>query len=620
MYHIDNNPLKKKYVMAHLSDRFRDWKAKLVSGHITKTRKISPNAKPPYLVYEAITEEIWQQFVAAKTTDTFKEISEKARKSQSHNLHPHFMGQKSYSQKETEWEVEGRYPSVGSTDSTMRKRHLNWIFGRQKKNEKGEYVFPKDEARLVGEKIDKEVQEVEQGIWTPHRQDDVLSRSLGKKDRRGRVVAVGGTIGHQAYWGKPVRNNGEYDHFSQAELKKIEGDFEAKIEQVRKETIAMMEKKMEAVVEEKFINLVTKLGLKLPVGMEIGKTTTTTTTTRSRSNSPSVELEPNSDPFAELKSPLACRLCQLDDSQQLVVVARGVAYPFNAEDVVHHSAMKPGYLKVSVNSCVPGYETAPLPVPNLEMKDVGGAVKSFVQWPRKLIIGDKEFVPRRKMSSDQPLAINVAVSSDIVVEPDSSMKLKVQDKRDKEKIVDTQNTVEFTMERTPLVSHSVMKHLSESCKRLANILTDLPPGVESISFQLDAEVFGYKENFSSYISKEDVVQLLSGAWLNISTIQIFIRALHEKCKNLSVDSITFMCPQLISATTLLASSENIDEACEYMARVMKAASENNQKILAPYHQNNHWVLLVIYPTINTVHVFDSIKKKRSLAIRVVLDR
>lgn len=63
------------------------------------------------------------------------------------------MGQKSYSQKETEWEVEGRYPSVGSTDSTMRKRHLNWIFGRQKKNEKGEYVFPKDEARLVGEKI-----------------------------------------------------------------------------------------------------------------------------------------------------------------------------------------------------------------------------------------------------------------------------------------------------------------------------------------------------------------------------------------------------------------------------------------------------------------------------------
>ena len=72
MYHIDNNPLKKKYVMAHLSDRFRDWKAKLVSGNITKTRKISPNAKPPYLVYEAITEEIWQQFVAAKTTDTFK--------------------------------------------------------------------------------------------------------------------------------------------------------------------------------------------------------------------------------------------------------------------------------------------------------------------------------------------------------------------------------------------------------------------------------------------------------------------------------------------------------------------------------------------------------------------
>lgn len=70
-------------------------------------------------------------------------------------------------------------------------------------------------------------------------------------------------------------------------------------------------------------------------------------------------------------------------------MARGVAYPFNAENVLHHSAMKPGYLKVSVNSCVPGYKTAPLPVPSLEMKDVGGAVKNFVQWPRKLIIGDE---------------------------------------------------------------------------------------------------------------------------------------------------------------------------------------------------------------------------------------
>lgn len=72
MYHIDDNPAKKKYVMTHLKDRFRDWKAKLVSGYITKTRKMSPDAEPPYVVYEAITEDIWKQFVAAKTTNEFK--------------------------------------------------------------------------------------------------------------------------------------------------------------------------------------------------------------------------------------------------------------------------------------------------------------------------------------------------------------------------------------------------------------------------------------------------------------------------------------------------------------------------------------------------------------------
>lgn len=286
-------------------------------------------------------------------------------------MHPHFMGQKSYSQKETEWVVEERFPSGESRG----QRHLNWMFGRQKKNKKGEYVFPKDESRLVGEKIDKEAEEVKQGIWTPYRQDDVLSSSLGKKDRRGRVVAVGGTIGHQAYWGKTVRNSQQSEQILHAEMKKIGEDFEARVEQVRKETVAMMEERMDAMVEQKFINLVNKIGLKLLAGMEIEKTPAIEVI--HSSCSPSVVQSP--DPFVELKSPVACYLGQLDDSQQLVVVAKGLVHPFCANKVVHFAPMKPDHMKVTISSCEPGYETSTLPVPNSELNDVGGAIGSFVQ-------------------------------------------------------------------------------------------------------------------------------------------------------------------------------------------------------------------------------------------------
>lgn len=53
--------------------------------------------------------------------------------------------------------------------------------------------------------------------------------------------------------------------------------------------------------------------------------------------------------------------------------------------------------------------------------------------------------------------------------------------------------------------------------------------------------------------------------------------MNEKCKELKVDTIIFMCPELISATKLRANTESVDESCEYMARVMKVASEGKKK-------------------------------------------
>ncbi|XP_021716896.1 uncharacterized protein LOC110684772 [Chenopodium quinoa] len=77
---------------------------------------------------------------------------------------------------------------------------------------------------------------------------------------------------------------------------------------------------------------------------------------------------------------------------------------------------------------------------------------------------------------------------------------------------------------TPIVEARILNSLSKACTFLHNRVSELLRG-RSIEVILPKALFHYDEDGIAPITKEDVKEFLSGAMLNISIIQAFMRAL-----------------------------------------------------------------------------------------------
>ena len=62
----------KENVLRNVSERWKDFKTKLVSGWITKTRKLSEGHSEPYEFYDGITQAQWETFKKNRETEEFK--------------------------------------------------------------------------------------------------------------------------------------------------------------------------------------------------------------------------------------------------------------------------------------------------------------------------------------------------------------------------------------------------------------------------------------------------------------------------------------------------------------------------------------------------------------------
>ncbi|XP_010669947.2 uncharacterized protein LOC104887063 [Beta vulgaris subsp. vulgaris] len=114
------------------------------------------------------------------------------------------------------------------------------------------------------------------------------------------------------------------------------------------------------------------------------------------------------------------------------------------------------------------------------------------------------------------------------------------------------------------------------------------------------------------LSGQDVFQLLTGEWLNVSILQVFMMYLSDDNEVNGDSNIGFMCPSMISETML---RHEPDVAINYMQRTMKVNREMTY-IMLPYIEKQHWILLVLSLSKKTVYVFDSLKRSdRSLAIK-----
>ncbi|XP_031122745.1 uncharacterized protein LOC116025601 isoform X10 [Ipomoea triloba] len=167
------------------------------------------------------------------------------------------------------------------------------------------------------------------------------------------------------------------------------------------------------------------------------------------------------------------------------------------------------------------------------------------------------------------------------------------------------------------VDDDVFQCLGNDCKKLYDLLREgtMEYNMDCIGVELDANIFHHTNVERIFVVIKDIKDLFTMNWLDVSVIQVFIMYLYQLCKEFEVSSIGFMCPTQIA-------KDNVDRNSKVvMAYLRNTMSKLQDKtfILAPYHQVNHWLLLVICTSARMVYVLDPMQCDRDLEIKPVLN-
>ncbi|WCJ38152.1 hypothetical protein M5689_019227 [Euphorbia peplus] len=405
-FQIDENAVYKAKVLQKCCKAWTGHKSRLVTGWIECSRPMPKNKREPYEEYEQITKEDWDEFVKIHTTEEAKKKREKARYSQSHNLHPHRMGAKSYAEMTPVWREKGFLPPPPTPSmsspvtpldaSAASDRTIAWILARSKLDEEGNMSVPNKETQRVKSKIDEWRKKQDEGEFVPSRLDDALNRSLEKRDRSGYVMGVGGGVAIKEAFGK-----GERRAVGEASAVEIERRVRQKLrdelkeelrEELREELLAEMTSNMNVLFQEKFLTLAKQAGLPNQMVVEtismIAPQVPRSCQSRVANSLPTLEVND--------KEPRSCRLALfMYDPKERVIVAEGMCYPQMRVD--HNKSIPPENVRVSVDHYEEQYEHVPVPVPSNRIRKLYQAHGSFVQWPKELVdFSTDEEIPKEQ--------------------------------------------------------------------------------------------------------------------------------------------------------------------------------------------------------------------------------
>nr|KYP33245.1 hypothetical protein KK1_045918 [Cajanus cajan] len=128
-------------------------------------------------------------------------------------------------------------------------------------------------------------------------------------------------------------------------------------------------------------------------------------------------------------------------------------------------------------------------------------------------------------------------------------------------------------------------------------------------------LFGVGANdFVFYITFDDIRELIERKMLNISIIQFWMFYLNQKIEEHGYDDLYgFLEPQSIQK-----SGNKKEEAINYINDRIK--NSQKQIYLAPYIDQNHWQLLVLYPMSNVVVWFCSLHHKPTIHVKHLVKR
>ncbi|XP_019180163.1 PREDICTED: uncharacterized protein LOC109175357 [Ipomoea nil] len=103
---------------------------------------------------------------------------------------------------------------------------------------------------------------------------------------------------------------------------------------------------------------------------------------------------------------------------------------------------------------------------------------------------------------------------------------------------------------------------------------------ETMEVDLDEAIFHHQDVDFIHVLFQDIKDLLTMRWLDVTILQIFIICLSRMCSKIGVHTIGFLCPRTICADSVLA---DIDKVTKYLVNAM-VEQTNRHFILAPYHE------------------------------------
>ncbi|KAJ9560993.1 hypothetical protein OSB04_006153 [Centaurea solstitialis] len=263
------------------------------------------------------------------------------------------------------------------------ERSRHFLLGRLKKIGPDEYVLPKHTQSLADKLIQKDRQ-ISQGDGDPKLGDDPLVAVLGPEHPcRTRGLRVG--LGH----GDKKRKKKEKANLEEEIAKAVrlamqekQSEWEEHREQDKREWEERMEQDRRT-WQESTQNL--KQQLKMALAGQLG------TNNVSPDGSPGVHKSSAGSTacvpqMLSIEYATPCNLIVYCKKAK-VVVAKGMAYPL-VDSIVHGAPLQDGFIKVSVELVINGWEgfELPVPLPNDGVETLGQALGTFIQWEQEYAV------------------------------------------------------------------------------------------------------------------------------------------------------------------------------------------------------------------------------------------
>jgi rubredoxin len=151
-YPVEHEDRLRRAAFKVMGNAWKNFKTKLVGEFVYNPANPDPSEKFPW-----ITEQVWEEFHAKKSTPKSRARSEAYRLLQTRNQHPHRLGTAGYAGKEEEWQREDEEAEESCTPLVFgdipHPRARNWARARYQKHDDGTIFMPNAEDQQVYEAI-----------------------------------------------------------------------------------------------------------------------------------------------------------------------------------------------------------------------------------------------------------------------------------------------------------------------------------------------------------------------------------------------------------------------------------------------------------------------------------